>query len=108
MADETYTGALQNVYHTLGRIDGKLDSFDARVRSLEEREAARSAREALELESMVQLKDEVAAIKEVTDSHKNQEDVRAVVHRYWYVAVFLVVPLVLNTAYTVKSLIGGK
>lgn len=107
MADETYTGALQNIYHTLGRIDGKLDSFDSRIRSLEEREAGRAAREVLEGEALVILRGEVEAIKAVTDKHESQADLREAFKRYWYVAAFLLLPLALNTAYTVKNLIGG-
>jgi hypothetical protein len=105
--DETYTGALQNIYHTLGRIDGKLDSFDSRIRSLEEREAGRAAREALEGDAFIVLKAEVDAIKAVSDKHETQADIREAIKRYWYVAAFLLLPLLLNTAYTIKNLIGG-
>lgn len=41
----TYTGALQQVLHQLGRLDGKLDAFDNRLRIIENEQAAAKVRQ---------------------------------------------------------------
>lgn len=103
-AEETsYTGTLQNVYHTLGRIDGKLDSFDARVRSLEEREAGRSAREVLEMESIVLMKEKVLQHDEVIGTFQSDKFVKEALKKYWWVFVAIVTPILINLANTIHS-----
>lgn len=99
----TYTNALQQVYLTLGRIDGKLDSFDARVRSLEEKEAGRSARESIEMESLVDLKSTVGELHQTVGQLKVDSIVKDILRKYWWAIALFVLPVGLNLANTVAN-----
>lgn len=99
---DSYTGTLQSVYHTLGRIDGKLDSFDSRIRLLEERESGRAAVERLERESLDNLKNEVISLKRLVENLNNQDLVRDAVRKYWYVLILAILPVIFNTIQTIQ------
>jgi cytochrome c-type biogenesis protein CcmH/NrfG len=100
----SYTDALSQVMVQLGRIDGKLDSFDSRLRSVEEQQAA--WRELVrtqepESERWKQRIEKQGERLEVLESRRSLGD--AIKH-YWYVVLFIAVPVVANTAYVMMHL----
>lgn len=108
MTDGTYTSALENVYHTLGRIDGKLDSFDSRVRNLEAKDAARAAREVLEQQQVDQLRKEMADVKLIASDSQQSLQLRDALKKYWYLVAFVVAPVILNTIDTITGILRER
>lgn len=98
---------LRSIQHHVGRIDGKFDLQDKRLRALEEKEAARAATEMIEREVLSALKAEVHEIKVVATEHESESDVREAIKKYWYLIAFIVVPVVLNMIWLGMQILKG-
>jgi hypothetical protein len=78
-----YTGAMQQVLIQLGRIDGKLDNFDVRVRSLEEQQAAwRELVKVSEADSS-QWKDRIVRNEVRLDVLEDRDKEKFSIRRHW-------------------------
>lgn len=99
----SYTDALSQVMVTLGRIDGKLDSFDNRLRAVEEQQAAWRELVKVQEPDAERWKRRIEKDSERIDLLERQRSLGDSMKHYWYVAVLIVVPIALNTAYVVKQ-----
>lgn len=95
--DASYTGVVQQVLVQLGRIEGKLDSFDQRLRVVEEQQAAwREVTRVQRIEGHENRLLTLEAQRTFSDSLKH----------YWYVAAAVVIPVAINSSYVLSKIFG--
>lgn len=107
-AESSYTGALQQVLHQLGRIDGKLDAYDTRIRALEQEHAAwrelRSANERVAAEWDRWR----AGVDGDVESLNETRSVGRALRKHWYLVAAVVIPVALNTVDTITRIAEGS
>lgn len=101
----SYTDALAQVMVTLGRIDGKLDSFDNRLRAVENQQAAWQELLKVQEPDSERWKKRIESQDARLQELENQRSLADAMKHYWYVVALFVVPTLVNVALVVKQLL---
>lgn len=94
----SYTGALYQVLETLGRIDGKFDALDSRLRSMEQFAAAQRATEDLERARVDRVEERVVELS-------RRDDARFTLRTHWKWVMLAALPLILASVSAIADLV---